>query len=159
AILLGLAFPGMAQAQQPTQAGTATVATALDAVTLDGLEVRGQFESQMRAIDFKRASDAIQDTVSADSMGQYPDQNVGESLSRLPGVSVTRDQGEGRYVGIRGLDAAQNSVTVDGIGMGTPEDSSRAAPLDVIPSESTERLTVIKAPTPDMPGDSLGGTI
>ena len=43
--------------------------------------------------------------------------------------------------------------------MGTPEDSSRAAPLDVIPSESTERLTVIKAPTPDMPGDSLGGTI
>lgn len=130
-----------------------------DAVTLDTVEVRGQFESQMRAIDFKRASDAIQDTVSADSMGQYPDQNVGESLSRLPGISVTRDQGEGRYVVIRGLDAAQNSVTVDGIGMGTPEDSSRAAPLDVIPSESTERLTVVKAPIPDMPGDSLGGTI
>src|SRR5690606_35698261 len=54
---------------------------------------------------------------------------------------------------------AQNSVVVDGIGMGTPEDSSRAAPLDVIPSESTERLTVVKAPTPDMPGDSLGGAI
>src|SRR5690606_7325858 len=78
---------------------------------------------------------------------------------RLPGISVTRDQGEGRYVVIRGLDAAQNSVVVDGIAMGTPEDSSRAAPLDVIPTESTEHLTVIKAPTPDMPGDSLGGTI
>lgn len=130
-----------------------------DAVELDRVEVHAQYESQMRAIDFKRASDAIQDTVSSDSMGQYPDKNVGESLQRLPGISVTRDQGEGRYVVVRGLDAAQNSVAVDGIALGTPEDSSRAAPMDVIPSDSTERLTVIKAPTPDMPGDSLGGTI
>ena len=125
----------------------------------DAVVVHGQYESQLRAVDAKRSSDAIQDSVASDSMGQYPDQNVGESLSRLPGISVTRDQGEGRFVVVRGLDAAQNTITVDGIGMGTPEDSSRAAPLDVIPSESTERLTVIKAPTPDMPGDSLGGTI
>ncbi|MGY1529652.1 TonB-dependent receptor [Luteimonas sp. A649] len=173
AILAGLAFGAIAQAHAQEPAAPATAAETASApptgpvqavdttepVNFGAIEVRGQFESQMRAIDFKRASDAIQDTVSADSMGQYPDQNVGESLSRLPGISVTRDQGEGRYVVIRGLDAAQNSVTVDGIAMGTPEDSSRAAPLDVIPSESTERLTVIKAPTPDMPGDSLGGTI
>ena len=151
--LAALAAPGaFAQSLAPPTPG-------MDATDLDRVVVHGQYESQMRAIDFKRASDAIQDTVSADSMGQYPDQNVGESLSRLPGISVTRDQGEGRYVVIRGLDAAQNSVMVDGVGMGTPEDSSRAAPLDVIPSESTERLTVIKAPTPDLPGDSLGGTI
>ena len=151
--LAALAAPGaFAQSLAPPTPG-------MDATDLDRVVVHGQYESQMRAIDFKRASDAIQDTVSADSMGQYPDQNVGESLSRLPGISVTRDQGEGRYVVIRGLDAAQNSVMVDGVGMGTPEDSSRAAPLDVIPSDSTERLTVIKAPTPDLPGDSLGGTI
>src|SRR5690606_18393729 len=75
-------------------------------VDLDTMVVRAQYESQLRAVDAKRSSDAIQDGVSADSMGQYPDQNVGESLSRLPGVSVTRDQGEGRYVVIRGLDAA-----------------------------------------------------
>lgn len=149
-------------------ASTAPAAPAQDArppvpgpspLDFDAVVVHAQYESQLRAIDAKRSGDAIQDGVSADSMGQYPDQNVGESLSRLPGISVTRDQGEGRYVVIRGLDAAQNSVTVDGIGMGTPEDGSRAAPLDVIPSESTERLTVIKAPTPDLPGDSLGGTI
>src|SRR5690606_39781651 len=103
-----------------------------------------QCESRLRAVEARRWSDAIQDDVSPDSMAQYPDKNVGESLSRLPGVSVSRDQGEGRYVVIRGLDAALNSVTVDGIGMGTPEDGSRAAPLDVIPSESTERLTVVK---------------
>lgn len=136
-----------------------TAATGTDAVTLDTMVVRAQLESQMRAVEVKRAADAIQDTVSSDSMGQYPDKNVGESVSRLPGISVTRDQGEGRFVVVRGLDAGLNSVTVDGVAVGTPEDATRAAPLDVIPSDSTERLTVVKSPTPDMPGDSVGGAI
>ena len=48
---------------------------------------------------------------------------------------------------------------MDGIAVGTPEDSSRAAPLDVIPSDSTERLRVVKSPTPDMPGDAIGGAV
>ena len=153
--LLAMAVSPLSRAQ----ATDAIPAMAADTITLDTLEVRAQLESQMRAIDYKRNADAIQDTVSSDAMGQYPDKNVGESLSRLPGVSVTRDQGEGRFVVVRGLDAALNSVTVDGIAIGTPEDSSRAAPLDVIPSDSTERLTVVKSPTPDMPGDSIGGAI
>ncbi len=148
ACLFPVAFSPEVRAQQATSADQ-----------LDVVVVQGQLDAQRRAIDVKRESDAIEDVVSSDSMGQYPDDNIGESLQRLPGVSVTRDQGEGRYIVIRGLDAAQNSVQVDGIAMGTPEDSSRAAPLDVIPSESTERLRVIKAPTPDMPGDSLGGTV
>lgn len=137
----------------------AAAAGAPAATDLDRIEVRPQAESQARAVELKRDAQAILDAVSSDAMGDYPDKNVAESLQRLPGVSVTRDQGEGRYVVIRGLDAALNSVTIDGIAMGTPEDSSRSAPLDVIPSDSTERLKVVKSPTPDMPGDSIGGAI
>ncbi len=148
-----------AQTLQTQQRQTPGDTTTSEPVALDRVIVMSQYESQVRAIDIKRQSDAISDTVSSDSMGQYPDKNVGESLSRLPGVSVTRDQGEGRYVVVRGLDAALNSVTVDGVSIGTPEDSSRASPLDMIPSDSTERLTVIKSPTPDLPGDSIGGTV
>ncbi|WP_425532981.1 TonB-dependent receptor [Stenotrophomonas rhizophila] len=140
-----------------TSVGTA--ASGAGAIDLDRVEVRPQLESQTRAVDLKRSSDAIEDAVSSDAMGVYPDKNVAESLQRLPGVSVTRDQGEGRFVVIRGLDANLNSVSVDGIAIGTPEDSSRAAPLDVIPSDSTERLRVVKSPTPDMPGDAIGGAI
>ena len=157
-LAVSIAIAGLPAAHAQSTAN-ATPDGSADAATLDRIEVRPQFESQMRAIDFKRDSDAIKDVVSSDAMGQYPDKNVAESLQRLPGVSVTRDQGEGRYVVIRGLDAALNSVSVDGVNIGTPEDSSRAAPLDVIPSDSTERLTVVKAPTPDMPGDSIGGQI
>lgn len=60
-------------------------------------------------------------------MGVYPDKNVAESLQRLPGVSVTRDGVRGRFVVVRGTDANLNSVSIDGIAVGTPEDSSRAA--------------------------------
>nr|WP_283161384.1 TonB-dependent receptor [Xanthomonas nasturtii] len=146
-----------AHAAEPVAAtGAASGAAAID---LERLEVRPQLEAQERAVDLKRASDAIQDAVASDAMGRYPDKNVAESLQRLPGVSVTRDQGEGRFVVIRGLDSALNSVTIDGMTMGTPEDGTRSAPLDVIPSDSTERLKVVKSPTPDMPGDSIGGAI
>ncbi len=140
-------------------AASGELAGAAAATELDRVEVRPQLESQTRAVDLKRSSDAIQDAVSSDSMGVYPDKNVAESLQRLPGVSVTRDQGEGRFVVVRGLDANLNSVSIDGVSVGTPEDSSRAAPLDVIPSDSTERLRVVKSPTPDMPGDAIGGAI
>ena len=140
-------------------AASGELADAAAATELDRVEVRPQLESQTRAVDLKRSSDAIQDAVSSDSMGVYPDKNVAESLQRLPGVSVTRDQGEGRFVVVRGLDANLNSVSIDGVSVGTPEDSSRAAPLDVIPSDSTERLRVVKSPTPDMPGDAIGGAI
>ena len=153
---LGAAAPLRAAGQQ---ALAATGAVAADAVDLDRIEVRAQLESQIRAVDLKRSSDAIEDAVSSDALGQYPDKNVAESLQRLPGISVTRDQGEGRFVVIRGLDANLNSVSIDGIAVGTPEDSSRAAPLDVIPSDSTERLRVVKSPTPDMPGDAIGGAV
>jgi len=155
-LALGAAAPLQAAGEQ---ALAATGAVAADAVDLDRIEVRAQLESQIRAVDLKRSSDAIEDAVSSDALGQYPDENVAESLQRLPGISVTRDQGEGRFVVIRGLDANLNSVSIDGIAVGTPEDSSRAAPLDVIPSDSTERLRVVKSPTPDMPGDAIGGAV
>lgn len=155
--LASVAWSPLAQAAEEAVAtGAASGAAAID---LERLEVRPQLEAQERAVDLKRASDAIQDAVASDAMGRYPDKNVAESLQRLPGVSVTRDQGEGRFVVIRGLDSSLNSVTIDGMSMGTPEDGTRSAPLDVIPSDSTERLKVVKSPTPDMPGDSIGGAI
>ncbi|HBK47169.1 MAG TPA: TonB-dependent receptor [Xanthomonadaceae bacterium] len=150
------AWPQQAHAQADGVGAGAAMAAATE---MDRIEVRPQLEAQARAVDLKRESDAILDAVSADEVGDYPDQNVAESLQRLPGVSVTRDQGEGRFVVVRGLDAALNSVSVDGIAIGTPESDNRAAPMDVIPSESTERLKVVKSPTPDMPGDSIGGAI
>ena len=91
-LAVSIAIAGLPAAHAQSTAN-ATPDGSADAATLDRIEVRPQFESQMRAIDFKRDSDAIKDVVSSDAMGQYPDKNVAESLQRLPGVSVTRGGG------------------------------------------------------------------
>ena len=111
------------------------------------------------ALNRYRAADGISRFVSADDIGQFVDQNVAENLQRLPGIAITRDQGEGRFVSVRGIEAGLSNVTINGMRIGTPEDSSRAVPLDIIPSGSVDLLEINKVPTPDMPGDAIGGTI
>lgn len=106
-----------------------------------------------------RSADGISNFVSADDVGQFVDQNVAENLQRLPGVSITRDQGEGRFVTVRGVGAGLTNVTINGMRIGTPEDGSRAVPLDIIPSGSVDLLEINKVPTLDMPGDAVGGTV
>lgn len=111
------------------------------------------------ALNRYRAADGISNFVAADDIGQFVDQNVAENLQRLPGIAITRDQGEGRFVSVRGIEAGLSTVTINGMRIGTPEDSSRAVPLDIIPSGSVDLLEINKVPTPDMPGDAIGGTV
>lgn len=128
-------------------------------VTVDAVVVMSQRIAQNDALNRYRNSDAIANYVAADDIGQFVDQNVAESLQRLPGVSITRDQGEGRFVSVRGVGAGLSTVTINGMRIGTPEDTDRAVPLDVIPSGSIDLLEIVKVPTPNMPGDAIGGSI
>src|SRR5690606_36900323 len=66
--------------------------------------VLGLGANQASALSRKRSSDVVSDVLTRDAIGQFPDQNVAESLRRLPGVNILNDQGEGRFVSIRGLD-------------------------------------------------------
>ena len=129
------------------------------ATTLDTMLVIGQAAGQAAALSQQHASDNLVSIVSADAIGQFPDQNVAESLQRLPGVSLERDQGEGRFVVVRGLDAALNTTSINGMRVPGPEDDSRAVNLDVISSDLLETLEVVKTITPDMDGDAVGGHI
>ncbi len=74
-------------------------------------------------------------------------------------MSVERDQGEGRFVSVRGLGPDLNSVSVNGTLIPSPEADRRAVALDVLPSELVQSLSVVKTLTPDMDANSLGGTI
>ncbi|RUO72166.1 TonB-dependent receptor [Pseudidiomarina sediminum] len=127
--------------------------------SIERIQVTSQQEASNRALNEYRAADAITNFIAADDMGQFVDQNVAESLQRIPGTTLARDQGEGRFVSIRGISPGLNTVTLNGVRIGTPEDSSRAVALDVIPTGSVESISLVKAPTADMPGDALGGAI
>lgn len=123
------------------------------------VDVIGQAAQLEQALDDQRKSDSIRSVVHADAIGQLPDDNAAEALQRIPGLSVERDQGEGRFVRVRGLGSDLNSVTINGTLVPAPEDDRRAVALDVLPSELIQSLSVVKTLTPDMDANSLGGTI
>jgi TonB-dependent receptor len=128
-------------------------------VEIERVEVIGQAASVDKALREQRASDSIKSVVHADGVGQLPDDNAAEALQRIPGLSVERDQGEGRFVSVRGLAPDLNSVTINGTLVPAPEGSRRAVALDVLPAELVQSLSVVKTLTPDMDANSLGGTI
>jgi len=129
------------------------------ATAQDNIIVYGQRAGQASAINQQRTADSIKSIVSADAIGQFPDQNAAEALQRLPGLSIERDQGEGRFVGIRGIDPNLNNVTINGLNVPSPEAGVRSVALDVIPSELIQSLEVSKSVTPDMDGDAIGGSV
>lgn len=129
------------------------------AVKLKQVLIVGQLAGQAGALNRQRAADNIKTVVDFDAINQYPDQNVAESLQRLPGLSVARDQGEGRFVVIRGLDPALNTATINGVRVGSPEADTRSVNLDVVANDLLEGLEVTKTLTPDMDGDGIGGNI
>ncbi|WP_440056086.1 TonB-dependent receptor [Pseudoalteromonas sp. T1lg65] len=126
---------------------------------MDDIIVVGQRAGQAGALNRQKNALSIKSVVSADSIGQLPDQNAAEALQRLPGVSILRDQGEGRFVGIRGIDPNLNNVTINGTSVPSPEAGVRSVAMDVIPSELVQSLEVSKTVTPDMDASAVGGSI
>ena len=126
---------------------------------IDNIIVYGQRAGQAGAINRQKNADKLMSIVSADTIGQSPDQNAAEALQRLPGISIQRDQGEGRFVSIRGIDPSLNNVTINGVNVPSPEAGVRSVAMDVIPSELIQSLEVSKTVTPDMDASAVGGSI
>lgn len=144
----------------PTE-GAATLDAEIQLVEADGSEivVLGSRVSRLLSVERKRALPTISDVVSADTIGQLPDYNTAQALQRLPGISVETDQGEPRYVVVRGVDPNLNQVTVDGNLVGIPEAEGRRVALDTIPSDLVAAIEVVKAVTPDYDANAVGGSI
>ena len=123
------------------------------------IEVIGQAASLEQSLRQQRASDRIESVVKADGIGQLPDDNAAEALQRVPGISIERDQGEGRFIRVRGLSPDLNAVTINGSLVPAPESERRAVALDVLPAELLQSVSVVKTLTPDMDANSLGGTV
>ncbi len=128
------------------------------AADLEEVIVYGQAAAIASALSQERSANNVVGVLDTDAMGQFPDQNVAESLRRLSGISVETDQGEGRYVAIRGMDPDLNSTSINGV-RATSGEPRRALQLDVIPSDVLDGLEVHKTLTPDMDGDAIGGSI
>ena len=116
-------------------------------------------EGQAAALNRQRNAINITNIVAADQIGRFPDKNTAEATQRIPSITLLRDQGEGRYVIVRGTEPRLNSTTVNGERIPAPEAGVRDIALDVIPADLLESIKVTKALTPDMDGDAIGGTV
>jgi iron complex outermembrane recepter protein len=141
--------------QAPATSSQATPATP-EVETVIVVGTRGSVNAARNA---ERIADGITSVITADDAGNFADQNVAESLQRLPGVSIERSEGEGRFVSVRGLNPAFNNVTLNGVKLGSTEKGDGSVALDTLPADLLDQVEVSKTPTPDLDGDAIGGTI
>ena len=141
--------------------GTALATPAFADTTADReILVIGSIESgSVVALEQQRSADNSINVVSSDDVGRFPDPNIAEALQRVPGIAVQRDQGEGRYINIRGGPADFTSVAVDGVSLTAPDPSTRAIDLDTIPSDVINTLEVSKSLLPYQDADSITGSV
>ncbi|WP_428820256.1 TonB-dependent receptor [Microbulbifer sp. MCCC 1A16149] len=126
---------------------------------METIVVTAQAANARSDIERQRESNKVVAVQTSEAIGELPDANVTEALQRMSGVFIARDQGEGRFVGVRGIDPNLNASTINGMSLPAPETDSRAVALDVIPSDLLASLEVFKTLTPDMSADSIGGAI
>lgn len=131
----------------------------LDQRTLDRVVVTGTRGALNNARAQERSIDNLTSIVTADDIGQFADQNIAESLQRLPGLTINRDEGEGRQVAIRGLSGSFVTVTVDGVRLGARDEDNRSVDLDVLSSDLLNGIEVSKTLTPDQDADSIAGSV
>jgi len=110
-------------------------------------------------INVQRTSDNILDVMSEGVIQSLPNENIADVVGRMPGVSLERDEGEGKYVQIRGTEPRLNNTTVDGVELPAPEDNVRQFKLDTIPSDIVESVEVNKTLAANQDADAIGGTV
>lgn len=122
------------------------------------IQVKGIRGSLIRSMDLKRSSSGVVDAISAEEMGKFPDTNLAESLGRITGVSISRSNGEGSQITVRGFGPEFNLVTLNGRQMpGTG--FTRSFSFENLSSEGVSALEIQKTARAEVPTGGLGATV
>lgn len=157
--MLALAMPVAAQ-EATANAGQQDAESPTDqADDTSVLVVTGRRGSIEKAADIERNSSVLQSVVTADDIGQFGDPTVAESLQRISGVSINRQNGTGQQVSIRGLPTEFATVTVDGARLGTTDPNVNSSNLDFFSADNLSQIEVTKALTPEQDADAIAGSI
>ncbi|WDE10153.1 TonB-dependent receptor [Thalassomonas haliotis] len=156
-ILSGMAVPGALAADKVSEPAAKSDNTEI-------IEVRGIRGSIKQDINNKRFSNSIVDSISAEDIGKFPDKNVAESLSRVTGIGVSREFGEGEKITVRASDPTKNRTLLNGQYVGTADwfildNPSRSFNFTLLPSSLVSNLEVYKSPEASLDEGSIGGTV
>jgi iron complex outermembrane receptor protein len=171
-LALGAACAGALSAQAQVSTASPTGVAASAAGNKDGelseIVVTGYRSSLEQAINLKRDTNAEIDTILAEDIGKFPDQNLAESLQRIPGVAVTREEGEGREITVRGLGPQYTRVRINGMEAltttGGPDNEggvnrTRDFDFNIFSSDLFNSITVRKTSEASVDEGSIGATV
>jgi len=119
----------------------------------------GRSYGEAEAINETRATDSLVNILPAAVITSLPNANVADAVGRLPGVTLERDEGEGKYVQIRGTEPRLSNLTLDGVVVPSPEGLIRQVKLDTIPADLIESVQINKTLLPNMDADAIGGSV
>jgi TonB-dependent receptor len=105
------------------------------------------------------SADNIVQVLTSDVIRSLPNANMADALGRLPSVTIERDEGEGKYVQVRGTEPRLTNTTIDGINVPSPESGVRQIKFDAIPADIVESVEINKTLQANMDGDGIGGSI
>src|SRR5712664_4865506 len=148
--------PVVVQAGQEASANSVLqVASQVDQVVVTAERLQGEAE----AINIERTAENIVQVLPERVITSLPNTNIADAVGRLPSVSLERDEGEGKYVQIRGTEPRLSNVTINGVNVPSPETNVRNIKLDVVPSDLVERIEVFKTLSANQDADGIGGTV
>src|SRR5215470_2788400 len=134
---------------------TLQVATQSESILVSAERPRGEAEQ----INRERTADNIVQVLSAEVITSLPNANIADALGRLPSVTLERDEGEGKYVQIRGTEPRLSNLTIDGVSVPSPETGVRQIKLDTLASDLVESVEINKTLQANMDGDGIGGSV
>jgi TonB-dependent receptor len=131
------------------------IAAAGEQITVYGARQSGEAE----AINRQRTADNIVQVLPVEVITSLPNTNIADALGRLPSVTLERDEGEGKYVQIRGAQPAWSNVTVNGMVVPSPEGGVRQIKLDTVPANLVDSVEINKTLSANQDGDAIGGSV
>jgi TonB-dependent receptor len=131
------------------------VASANEEITVTS--ERGHGEAA--ALNEQRESDNILQVLPVDVITSLPNTNIADAVGRLPSVTLERDEGEGKYIQVRGAEPRYNNVTIDGVEVAAPESGVRQIKLDAMPANLIDSVEVNKTLSANQDGDAIGGSV
>jgi len=131
------------------------VASQVDQVMVTAERLQGEAE----AINIERMSDDIVQVLPSRVINSLPNTNIADAVGRAPSVSLERDEGEGKYVQIRGTEPRLTNTTINGVNVPSVEGTVRNIKLDSVPANLVERIEVFKTLSASQDADGIGGTV
>ncbi|HUC53209.1 MAG TPA: TonB-dependent receptor [Candidatus Cybelea sp.] len=131
----------------------------VESQNLEVLVTADRASGEAEEVNRERTADNIVQVLTADVIRSLPNANMADALGRLPSVTIERDEGEGKYVQVRGTEPRLTNTTIDGINVPSPESQVRQIKFDAIPADIVESVEINKTLQANMDGDGIGGSV